>query len=213
MTERSRAGRAWLVLAGVAAGVHLLAWLAGLPPLRLASKPIPAAALAMWVYRGSTLPRARFIAAGLALSAVADAAIEASFLAGLGFFLLAHLAYLAGFLADTRALALPRALPAAIYGLGVQGILAPSLGTLRVPVTAYVGVICAMVWRAAARVGQRGRPTRGEWAGLLGAVLFAASDSLIACNRFVTPLAWAPPAIILLYWAGQAGIAVSGRHP
>jgi uncharacterized membrane protein YhhN len=211
VTERS--GRSWLVLAAVAAGVFLLSGPAGLPALRLASKPVPAAALAVWVYRGSALPRARLIAAGLALSAVADAAIEASFLAGLAFFLLAHLAYIAGFLRDTRALALPRALPPALYGLGMQGILAPSLGPLRLPVTVYVGVICAMVWRAGACVGRQGRATAGEWAGLLGAILFAASDSLIAWNRFVTPLAWAPAAIILLYWAGQAGIAAAGRRP
>lgn len=213
MTEPPARGPAWLALAAAGLVAYGIALAAGLPALRVASKPVPVVALALWVQAGATDARGRRLALGLALCAVADLAIEASFAAGLGLFLLAHLAYVAGFLADCRAPAVPRALPAALYGLGFYGILAPSLGPLRWPVAAYSLVLCAMVWRAAARVGQKGPPTLGEVAGLLGAVLFAASDSLIAWNRFGAPLAWAPSAIMPLYWAGQAGIAWSGRRP
>jgi len=66
-----------------------------------------------------------------------------------------------------------------------------------------------MVWRAAARVGQCGAPRPGEWAALAGAILFALSDTLIALDRFHTRIPGASFAIILLYWAGQAGIAMS----
>jgi alkenylglycerophosphocholine hydrolase len=192
--------------------LYFVALAAGSEGLRLVVKPVPAAALAVWALRGQA-PGSRLIAVGLGLSAVADAVIEASFLAGLAVFLLAHLAYLAGFLADCRELAVPRALPFALYGFGMYAVVGPGLGALRVPVAVYMIVICAMVWRAAARVGHAGRPTFGEWAGLAGAALFAISDSIIAWNRFVWPLAWAPPAIILLYWLGQTGIAASARRP
>jgi alkenylglycerophosphocholine/alkenylglycerophosphoethanolamine hydrolase len=212
LTEPGGRGRTWLALAGAAVAVYLLAAVAHLEVLRLLVKPVPAAGLALWVYRGAPGSFARRIALGLALSAVADAVIEASFLAGLAIFLLAHLAYLAGFLTDCRAPAVPRALPLALYGVGMFAVISPGLGSLRMPVLVYMVVITAMVWRAAARVGQAGPPSRGEWAGFLGAAVFAASDSLIAWNRFVAPFSWAPYAIILLYWMGQAGIAASARQ-
>jgi uncharacterized membrane protein YhhN len=43
----------------------------------------------------------------------------------------------------------------------------------------------------------------------VGAILFGLSDTLIAIDRFHAPLPGARYAIILLYWAGQAGIAAS----
>ncbi|HET6896715.1 MAG TPA: lysoplasmalogenase family protein [Vicinamibacteria bacterium] len=46
----------------------------------------------------------------------------------------------------------------------------------------------------------------------MGAVLFGLSDTLIAIGRFRASLpGGALLAIILLYWAGQAGIAASAR--
>ena len=42
-----------------------------------------------------------------------------------------------------------------------------------------------------------------------GALLFAASDSLIGLTRFRGPLPGAGLAILLLYWTGQALIAAS----
>jgi uncharacterized membrane protein YhhN len=66
-----------------------------------------------------------------------------------------------------------------------------------------------MMWRAAARWGDH----PGATAALAGAVLFGLSDTLIAIDRFRVPLPGAPYAIILLYWAGQAGIAASAPGP
>lgn len=80
------------------------------------------------------------------------------------------------------------------------------LGMLAVPVAVYMTAIGAMMWRAAARVGP-GR--EGAVTGLLGAMLFGLSDTLIALDRFRAPIPGARYAIILLYWAGQAGITWS----
>jgi uncharacterized membrane protein YhhN len=82
---------------------------------------------------------------------------------------------------------------------------------MRPAVVAYVLAICTMLWRAAARVGREGPARPGEWAALGGAVLFALSDSLIAFDRFHAPIPSVEVRIMLLYWAGQLGIAASAR--
>src|SRR4029453_4636573 len=145
------------------------------------------------------------VAGGLAVSAVADVVIESSFLGGLGLFLLAHLVYIAAFVADEHAPRLLRAVPFAAYAIGMYRFLAPGLGALAAPVAAYAIVIATMMWRAAARV----RPgERAGWIALGGALVFALSDTLLALHRFRAPIAL-PSAIILTYWAGQLGIALS----
>jgi uncharacterized membrane protein YhhN len=177
---------------------------------RLVVKPVPVLCLAAWV-RGQTPDAyARRLALGLLLSAVGDVALEAGlFAVGLSVFLVAHLAYIAAFLADTRRRAALRALPFAAWGLGVYALL-PRLGSMAAPVGAYVAVICAMMWRAAARLG--GPP--GAALALAGAVSFAASDTLIALDRFRAPIPGVRLPVMLLYWAGQFGIAASAvRRP
>ena len=62
-----------------------------------------------------------------------------------------------------------------------------------------------MMWRAAARV--RAGESAG-WIALAGALVFGLSDTLLALHRFHAPIAL-PSAIILTYWAGQLGIALS----
>jgi len=178
------------------------------PGLCLAAKPIPVLCLALWTAtrRGRY---ARLLSVGLLLSLAADVAIEWSFVAGLGLFLVVHVVYVVAFLDGRPPLRLPRALPVlAAMGI-VFGTVAPGLGSLRLAVVAYMAALGTMVWRAAARVGRDGPPRAEEWSGLLGAVAFAVSDSLIALDRFHAPVPGARYAIILLYWAGQLGIALS----
>jgi uncharacterized membrane protein YhhN len=75
-----------------------------------------------------------------------------------------------------------------------------------------MAAIGAMLWRAAARVGARGASRRAEWSAIAGAILFAASDTLIALDRFRAEVPGARYAVILLYWAGQLGLALSARR-
>jgi uncharacterized membrane protein YhhN len=169
-------------------------------------KPWPVACLVVWVARDGAGRLGRLVTIGLAVSAFADAAIEWSFLAGLALFLVAHLVYVAAFVADERSPRLLRAVPFAAYGVTMYRVLAPGLGPLAFPVALYALAISTMMWRAAARV----RP--GEWAGwiaLLGALCFGASDTLLAFDRFHAPVPGAAWLVMLTYWAGQAGIAAS----
>jgi alkenylglycerophosphocholine/alkenylglycerophosphoethanolamine hydrolase len=177
--------------------------------LWLVVKPVPVLCLVWWVLGAPKSAYRDRLAAGLALSAAGDVLIEWSFVAGLAAFLLAHIAYIAAFLADTKRPHLVRAAPIAAYGVAVTAFLWAGLGEMRPAVMAYVTAICSMVWRAAARVGRYGVSRPGEWAGLAGAILFALSDTLIALDRFHARIPGAGFAIILLYWAGQLGIAMS----
>jgi uncharacterized membrane protein YhhN len=74
---------------------------------------------------------------------------------------------------------------------------APDLLT---PVTAYVSVIGVMVACAI---------STGEPLAIVGAGIFMLSDTLIAWNRFVQPLLWAPLAIMITYHVGQAMLVLS----
>ncbi len=201
------------ILAGLGIATALLFFVglaAEIPELRLAVKPFPALALAGWVGLRCRLPLGRFTAGGLVLSAIGDLLLEAGlFLPGLLAFLAAHVAYVAAFLSADRRPALGRALPFLAWGLGALGLLRPGLGTMAVPVAVYVAVICTMMWRAAARVGSPGTPALAAALGLLGAVAFGASDTLIAFNRFAEPIPGARWPIMVLYWLGQSGIAAS----
>jgi uncharacterized membrane protein YhhN len=179
--------------------------------LWLVVKPLPVLGLAWWVLGAPKSTYRDRLAVGLVLSLAGDILIEWSFVAGLAAFLLAHVAYIAAFLADTKRPRLLRAAPIAAYGAGMTAFLWPGLGDMRPAVMAYVVAICSMVWRAAARVGRSGVARPDEWAALAGAILFALSDTLVAFDRFHTPVPYARIPIILLYWAGQAGIAYSAR--
>jgi len=199
-----------LAIGILSAGTYCLGLALEQRRLSLVAKPLPVLCLLLWVLQGASGPYGRFVAAGLAISLVADILIEVSFLAGLATFLVAHVAYIVAFTAEDLAWRPLHALPFLAWGAGMLVFLWPRLGSMKWPVVAYVVVICTMMWRAAARLGG---PTQGfaEWSALVGAVLFAASDSLIALDRFHAPIRGVRYPIILLYWLGQWGIALSAR--
>ena len=172
----------------------------------LVIKPLPVLCLAAWVAAGARTTSAWLVVAGLVVSMVADVLIESSFLAGLGTFLLAHVAYIAAFVARAGELRPLLLLPFLAWGVAVMARLWPGLGPMRWPVIVYAAVICTMMWRAAATVGQP-----GGWTALIGAVLFAASDTLIALDRFHRPIPNVRAPIMALYWLGQFLIALSAR--
>lgn len=205
----------WTLGLAVVGGLGVAAFLSGiwlqLFWLRLASKAVPLLCLAVWLWP----PRERYtrwIAAGLALSLVGDLLLEARadlFLPGLGAFLLAHVAYIAAYLSASRTPRWGLGVPFLVSGAGIWWFLLPGLGSLVLPVGVYVAVICTMMWRATALVGTKELARREQWAALTGALCFGLSDTLLAFRMFVHPIEGMSYAIILLYWAGQLGIALS----
>lgn len=200
------------IFAAVALGAAavFLAIALDLRALRLAMKPAPVLVLAAWVLASTRSRDGRLIAAGLLASAVGDVVLDLGiFLPGLGAFLVAHLFYIAGFVAVTRAPRWGRAIPAALYGAAALAGLWSGLGAMAAPVAAYTAVISAMLWRAAARVGAHGPARPDEIAALGGAILFVLSDTVLSIKLFRAPLPWLSFPILALYWAGQVGIARS----
>lgn len=124
------------------------------------------------------------------------------FVAGLGSFLLAHLAYVVGFGLEGVELeglllgVVPVVLLVLVVGRRVRAAVASgSEPELAVPVSAYIGVISLMVLTAFGTTDVR---------AMVGAVLFAGSDALIAWERFVAKRPWGPVTIIVTYHLAQA---------
>lgn len=211
-SRRSGDARLW-ALAAAAATAHLGADRLGIDRLALATKPVPVLAMAASLLPGARRSRyRRWIATGLALGAVGDVLLDLDrFVPGLASFLVGHLAYLPAFLGDTV-----RWSPGtdAVFAAWVAALLASLDGLdadLRGPVIAYAAVLAAVMSRAWARRGVPGVPTDSARLTALGATVFGLSDSLIALDRFGPGVPAASPAIMLTYWAGQAGIAL-GAH-
>lgn len=152
---------------------------------------------------------ARWIVIGLVLGALGDVALlgktDAAFLGGLGAFLLGHLAYVIAAaqltpVADWATRAGVIAIAPVLAGIAVLIWLWPRLGSMKLPVIAYVLTITAMV------IGALAAPDR-LFTG--GAVLFFASDLAVARDKFVGPnvinRVWGLPC----YYAAQLLIAWS----
>ena len=156
--------------------------------------------------------RAWFVAA-LVLSLAGDVFLmlpSDRFVAGLASFLLAHVAYVVGLTrhGGSAGVLLVAAIPVvAVAGLlGARFLRAARVGghqELVGPLVAYMAVIAAMVTCAVAS---------GNVLAASGAVLFMASDALIAETRFVGPRKWAPVVIMVTYHLGQAGLTLSLVH-
>ena len=106
----------------------------------------------------------------------------------------------------------------AAYGALLLCVLLPHIGEgfLRAAVVAYAAVLAAMgaVACGCARAADEaagGRPEAASAArlGAWGSVLFVASDSLLAIDRFVAPLPMARWAVMTTYLAAQALLADS----
>lgn len=213
MTARTK------VLAAIALAGALLYLAAGRMDdaywLRMIAKPIPVLMLALWV--SGLRVRSRYqlaITAGLLLAALGDILLEyseATFIPGLAAFLLGHVAYIAAFLQDTRRLHPFYGAAAYAYGFfaGVFLITTGNLGGMLIPVYVYILVITTMIWRAACRLDVPSLPRFSVWAGLIGAILFVVSDSILAFRLFETPIQLGGVAVMLTYWLGQLGIALS----
>ena len=135
-------------------------------------------------------------------------ASDRAFIAGLGSFLLAHVAFVCAFVQGLHAPELPGWLAAVVfYAAGLMFVVLPRAGSLKLPVLVYGVVLAAMVFAAAAR-----HESFGDAASLravLGALLFLVSDSLLAWRRFVGRYRGAQALILSTYWTAIGLIAWS----
>lgn len=198
-------------------GLHLWAHYRGRPRLAGALKAAPVLVLASAALASGSDGEATYatpIAIGLGWSALGDICLLRAdrFLAGLASFAVAHLCYLSAFVGGG-----PTIVPAWgwLLGLGtgaagLAAVLWPRLGgRLRLAVALYVALLVAMAWAAVSRAVTPGvEATSGLWAAG-GALLFVASDTVLALDRFVRRLPAGHAAVMTSYYAAQAAIAAS----
>lgn len=129
------------------------------------------------------------------------------FILGLIGFLMAHLCYILYFV-KIRSVqpSLLRQQPwiaalVAGYGVSLVMFLQPRLGDLQIPVTVYAVVICTMLLCSLHVFNRLNRPA--NFLFVAGALLFTASDSLLAVNKFYHAFAGAGVLIMLTYCAAQ----------
>jgi uncharacterized membrane protein YhhN len=181
--------------------------------LRSAVKTLAVALLAaLAAIQGGPL----LLIAALALSALGDAFLsrdgEKAFLGGLASFLAAHLAYIALF---------------SLVGAGLEPLSQPWRAALAVVMAAFAATMLFMLWR---RVGPDLRLPVAAYAAailgmgvsaltldnvwvIMGAVLFMASDGLLAAEKFLVAAIsphreWMRYAVWALYYAAQLMITL-----
>ena len=155
---------------------------------------------------------------GLVFSLLGDIFLQAParfFLPGVGAFLLAHLAYIAGFLQGELAwhwgMLAPLALAAGAFTVLTRrvraGLCCQGETSLAAPVTVYALVLCVMALAASTTLFRPDWATGPAWLMTVGAWLFLASDSVLALNRFVKPVANADLVVMVTYHLAQVLIA------
>ena len=203
---------AWtlFLVAGMLAVADWIAVVRRSKPLEYAAKPAVLAALtgaALVVDPAHAGQRAWFVVA-LVCCLLGDVFLmlpSDRFVAGLASFLVGHLAYVVGF--AVAGVPIGRAAAGAIVIIPTTLIVGRRIAAalrarretaLLGPVVAYMLAISAMAILAFR-----------EPLAAAGASLFYGSDALIAWNRFVHPVEWAPLAIIVTYHFGQAALVGS----
>lgn len=153
---------------------------------------------------------------GLVFSFGGDVALmyenRKAFMLGLILFLLAHLAYTTTLAMLTGLSALDIGTTMLLIALGVwfYRLIAPNLGTLRVPVIVYIVVISLMVNRALATFASPIFSAQA-WMIALGAMLFYISDMLLAAARFWKPFRYHRISLAF-YYAGQLVLALAASY-
>lgn len=147
--------------------------------------------------------------AALACSVAGDAWLmfPGFFIQGLASFLIAHVFYIALFKQGVAWFPSKAILAASlVYGATIYAYLLPNLGAgLHIPVAAYIFFIALMGAQAIGRAVAL--KTRSSHWVAIGAVFFMVSDSLLAINKFVSPIPLSPLWILGTYFIAQLLIA------
>jgi len=159
------------------------------------------------------------IHAGIVFSLAGDTILlfptKSAFLVGLGIFLLAHLAYIVGFVgvAGGALFAAPALVAAAVVLTASAFLLRrlwPGVASIRVPLVAYAIALSVMVTTAVA-AASAGGPQALSPAAAVGAALFFVGDASLALDHFHARIRYAPLLTLGVYWLGQLGIALGAR--
>ena len=187
-------------------GIEMLHWIC---------KPMIMVSLGAY-YLLDTKHRSAVVLAAILFSLLGDIflMLEASdqrfFMAGLLAFMTAHVAYIFAYrkhryqapeesLQGIQKIRL--AFPIILAGSGLVVILYPTLGVLKLPVIVYALVLVMMVLNALFRYGRT--PLQSFRLVFAGAIFFMVSDSILALNKFLTPISHAGSFVMITYITAQ----------
>jgi uncharacterized membrane protein YhhN len=166
----------------------------------------PAALAALLVYALAGTDASAWLIAALTFSLLGDVYLMLPaevFAAGLVAFLLAHLFYIAAFDASLAArLAWLVVMLVIAVPIALRIMRSVSQAALRAAIALYMAVITFMVASAMAT---------GSVLAAVGALLFFASDGILAWNRFVAPVPQGRLVVIVTYHLGQLALATALR--
>lgn len=189
-------------------------------------------AIPIWYLGGNCLYEntkyALLLGAGLIFSSGGDVALELDdngvgsegdelFITGLLSFLVAHILYIYAF--QCVKVAPSKQAPVIgmiciIYYTIIMTLLLPVVEhKLIIPVAIYGLAICAMMFYAANRFFGKSHITyASRYAGLLGALFFVISDTVLALNKFRSPIDNAKDIVMVTYYAAQIFITLSAKY-
>ncbi len=179
-------------------------------PLVFIIKSIPVFSLAFLVFY--TIPGSKGKAIGIALiaSGIGDIILEVDretyFVYGLIAFLIAHIFYIIAFIRKPEIDKSRTIVSLAIiaYGIIMAYLLVPYLENMFIPVMVYLCVIVAM--GVSSSIG-----TTNHYLVLIGACFFLVSDSILAINRFRSPIPFSTLWIMMTYYAAQFFITFGSK--
>ena len=208
----------WLILALIFATLEIIVVSRNLYRLEYFAKPAVMICLFLWLYTGTGLQgNAFWFGLGVLFSLAGDVLLisfERMFLPGLIAFLLAHIAYVTGFKEEILTVTAWSLILAAFLAINIGRLLRRIVGAMRskgenrlvTPVIAYGTVISVMFYAAMSTIFNPVWKTNAAFFVSLGAFLFAASDAILAWNKFVVPIKNGRVLNIALYYLGQIGL-------
>ena len=213
--------KASLVIFVLAALADLSSQVMDIPVFHLVGKPLLMISLGMFYLFSMQEKKSGisyWVLGAILFSFLGDVFLMAAgdlyFMLGLVSFLGAHIAYIIAYRMHRRdegdgltgIQKVRYAFPFILAGTGLITVLYPHLGELKLPVIIYASVLVIMVLTALFRYGFTSMPS--FWLVFIGAFLFMVSDSLLAFNKFVTPIDYSGLWVMSTYIAAQYFIVV-----
>ena len=181
-------------------------------------KALPIWTAALAAVEESPHPFAVSVAIGLFASSFGDIFLELDddygidmFIPGLLCFLVAHLFYIRSFAGKMISTTWKTGFPlVVIYYIWIMSTLIPKVETaLKAPVAVYGIAITTMALFSINRFLSTEATSTSRLLSLLGSLSFVASDSVLAFNKFHTPIKNAKTIVMITYYLGQILIASS----
>ena len=209
----------WLALALIFASLEAIAVSKNLRQLEYIAKPGVMLSLFLWLYTTTELQGNTFwFGLGILLSLAGDVLLMISldrlFLPGLAAFLLVHISYITGFRAELTTANVWSLILLVFIAINASRLMRRIVGSMRskgenklvLPVIVYGIVISIMLYAAMSTTSNLSWTPPGAFLVSTGALLFAASDVILAWMKFVAPLKNGRVWNIALYHLGQIGL-------